>query len=190
MECGFFNYVASADFLHHTPWRMTWLPGIPRTWNHQSSGRATRKVSSSLSMSVRPTNTCHPWASVYLIMRRLASGGDAGAGVLRPIVGMSSPRGHAVGASLARAQVRAGAVWRVRRRAIHPLRPSRGAPLRCSLAPVIENIHLVHHGHVSRFERRYSPHDLACGHIPCGIVVKADDEHPGVGPVGRLDDLV
>jgi len=46
------------------PWRMTWLPDIPRTCNHQSSGLATRKLRESLSASVRPTRTCHPPGSV------------------------------------------------------------------------------------------------------------------------------
>src|SRR2546427_12411230 len=60
------------------PWRMTWLPGIPRIWSHQSCGRATRKLSASLSASVRPTRTCHPPGSVYVIMRTLGSCGDDG----------------------------------------------------------------------------------------------------------------
>ena len=55
---------------------------------------------------------------------------------------------------------------------------------------MIENIHLVCHGHASRFEGRKGPDDLAWGHIPRGIIVKADDGHAGVGPVCGLDDLM
>jgi hypothetical protein len=51
------------------PWRITWLPGIPRTWNHPSSGLATWKLRTSLFASVRPTRICHTPGTVEVRRR-------------------------------------------------------------------------------------------------------------------------
>lgn len=56
--------------------------------------------------------------------------------------------------------------------------------------PVIENIDLVLKWHFSGFEVRKSRRDLARRHVPCRIVLEANDQDARVGASRHLDNFV